>query len=92
MSNSFSESNTIKFDDVISVILSEKTFRQSLGGSTLESALNTQRREKMNKRANNSRNHGKSKGKSKGKRSQLRGPKDCWYCGKLGHKKKYCWT
>ena len=41
---------------------------------------------------NNFRNHGKSRGKSKGKRSQSKGSRDCWYCGKLGYKKKDCWT
>lgn len=46
----------------------------------------------MNERGNNSRNHGKSRGKSKGKRSQSRGPRDCWHCGKPGHKKKDFWT
>ena len=24
--------------------------------------------------------------------SQCRGPRDFWYCGKLGHKKKDCWN
>ena len=66
MSNSISRSNTLNFDDVVSVILSEKTHRKKLGGSTL--------------------------GKSKGKRSQSRGPKNCQYCGKPRHKKKYCKT
>ena len=43
-------------------------------------------------RENNSKNIEKSRGKSKGKRSQSRGPRDCWYCGKPWYKKKYCWT
>ena len=42
MSNFVSGSNTLKFDDVISVILSEETCRKSLGGSTSRSALNAQ--------------------------------------------------
>ena len=33
MSNYVSESNTQKFDDVISIILSEETRRKTLGGS-----------------------------------------------------------
>ena len=44
VSNSIFRSNTLKFDDVIGVILSEETRRKSSGGSTLGSALNTQRR------------------------------------------------
>ena len=67
----------LKFDDMISVILSEKTHRKTLGGSTSGSALNTQSRGKMIKRGNNSRNCGKSREKLKGKRSQLRGPNKC---------------
>jgi len=46
----------------------------------------------MTERGSNSRNHGKSRGKSKGKRSQPKGPRDCWYYGKIGHKKKDFWT
>ena len=40
VSNSISRS--LKFDDVISVILSEETHRKTLGGSTLGSYLNIQ--------------------------------------------------
>ena len=92
MSNSISRSSTLKYDDVIGVILSEETRRKTSGGSTSGSSLNTQSKDKMTKWVNNYRNHGKTRGKSKGKRSQLRGPNDCWYCGKPRHKKKYCWT
>ena len=89
MSNSISRSNILKYDDVISVILSEETRRKTSCGYTSRSSLNTQRRVRMNERGNNSKNHGKLRGQSKGKRSQSRGPRDCWYCQKLGHKKKY---
>ena len=92
VSNSISGSNTLKYDDVINVILSEKTCRKISSGSTSRSALNAQRRGRTTERGNKSRNHGKSRGKSKGKRSQSRGPRDCSYCGKTGHKKKDCWT
>ena len=88
VSNSISGSNTLKFDDVIDVILSEKNRLKTSGGCTLGSALNAQSRGKTNERGNNSGNHGKLRGKSKGKRSQSRGPRDCWYYGKLGHNKK----
>ena len=54
VSNSISGSNTLKFDDVISGILSEETHRKTSSGSTSGSALNAQRRGKMTKRGNNS--------------------------------------
>ena len=92
MSNFVPRSGTLKYDDVIGVILSEETHRKSLGGSTSRSALNAQSKVRTTKRGSNSGNCGKSRGKSKGKRSQSRGPRDCWYCGKIGHKKKDCWT
>ena len=41
MSNSIFGSNTLKYDDVIGVILSEETRRKTSGGST-GSALNVQ--------------------------------------------------
>ena len=63
------ESSTLKYDDVVSVILSEETHRKSSCGSTSGSALNSQRRGRMTKRGSNSGNHGKSRGKSKGMRS-----------------------
>ena len=44
MSNSILGSSTLKYDDVINVILSEKTHRKSSGGSTLGSSLNAQSR------------------------------------------------
>ena len=46
MSNFFSRSNTLKYDDVIGVILSEEFRRKTLGGSTSGSALNAQRKDK----------------------------------------------
>ena len=85
-------SNTLKFDDVIGVIMSQESHRKTLGGSALGNVSNTKSRGITTKRGNNFGNHGKSRGKSKGKRSQSRGSRDCWYCGKLRHKKKDCWT
>ena len=92
VSNFVPGSSTLKYDDVIGIILSEETRRKSSGGSTLGSSLNAQSKGRTTERGNNSINHGKSRGNSKGKRSQSRGPRDCWYCGKSGHKKKDCWT
>ena len=42
VSNSVSGSNTLKFDVVIGVILSEENYRKQKGGSTLGSVLNAQ--------------------------------------------------
>ena len=77
VSNYVSRSNTLKFDDVISVILSEESHWKTSSGSTLGSALNAQRRGKTTERGNNYGNHGKSRGKSKGKRSQSIGLRYC---------------
>ena len=92
MSNYVPGSNTLKYDDVINVILSEETRRKYLGGSTLGSALNAQSRGRTTERGSNDGNYGKSRGKSKRRRSQSRGLNDYWYYGKLGHKKKDCWN
>ena len=77
VSNSIPGTSTLKYDDVIGVVLSEENHRKTSGGSTSGSALNAQSRGRTNERGNNSENHGKSKGKSKGKRSQSREPKYC---------------
>ena len=92
VSNYVSRYNTLKYDDVTGVTLSEETGRKTLGGSTSGSALNAQSQSRTNERGSNSRNHGKSRGKSKGRRSQSRGPRDFRYCGKPRNKKKHCWT
>ena len=92
VSNFVLGSNTLKFDNMISVILSEESHRKTSGGSTSGSSLKAQSRVKTTKKENNSGNHGKSREKSKGKRSQSRGLRNCGYCRKLGHKKKDCWT
>lgn len=44
VSNFVSRSNTLKYDDVIGVILSEETCRKTSGGSTSGSVLNAQSR------------------------------------------------
>ena len=50
MSNYVPRSSTLKYDDVISVILSEETRRKSSGGFTSGSALNAQSRGRMTER------------------------------------------
>ena len=77
VSNFVPGSGTLKYDDVIGVILSEETHRKSSGGSTSGSSLNAQSSSRTTKRGINSKNHGKSRGKSKGRRSQSRGPNNC---------------
>ena len=77
MSNFVSRSSTLKYDDVIGIILSEKNHRKTSGGSTSGSALNAQSRGRTTERGSNSRNRGKLRGKSKGRGSQSRGPNDC---------------
>ena len=47
VSNSIFGSNTLKYDDVIGVILSEETSRKTSGGSTSRSVLNAQSRGNM---------------------------------------------
>ena len=59
--NSIFGSSTLKYDDVISVILSEEIHRKTLGGSTSGSALNAQSRGIMTERGNNFKNHEKSR-------------------------------
>ena len=56
VSNFVSGSSTLKYDDVIGVILSEENHRKTSGGSILESSLNAQSRGRMTKRGNNSGN------------------------------------
>ena len=68
VSNSIFGSNTLKFDNVIGINLSEETHRKTSGGSTSGSSLNAQSRGRMINEGNNFRNFGKSRGKSKMKR------------------------
>ena len=73
VSNYVYGSNTLKFDDVIGVILSEETHRKTSCGSTLGVYLNAQNRSITTERGNNSGNHEKSREKSKEKGSQSKG-------------------
>ena len=63
VSNYVSGSSTLKYDDVIGVILSEETCRKTSVGSTSGSVLNAQSRGRTTERGSNSKNHGKSRGK-----------------------------
>ena len=86
VSNFFAISNTLKFDDVVGVILSEEMRRKSTG-ETLGNALNTENRRRQKDRGKVSWNCGNSrKGRSKSRLGKI----ECWNCGKEGHLKKEC--
>ena len=65
VSNSVSSSNSLKFDDIVGVILSEEMRRKSIG-ETLGNALTMESRGRKNERGRIPCNHNKSiKGRSK---------------------------
>ena len=65
VSNSIPSSNTLKFDDVVGVILSEEMQRKIIG-ETSGNALTMESRGRQNERGKSPGNHGKSKkGRSK---------------------------
>ena len=65
ISNSVPSSNTLKFDDVVSVILSEEMRRKSTG-ETSGNVLTMESRGRQKERGRSPGNHGKSKtGRSK---------------------------
>jgi hypothetical protein len=84
ISNSVSGSNTLKFDDVVGVILSEE-MRRKRTGETSGSALSMENRGRQKDRGKGSGNRGNSrKGRSKSRLGKI----ECWNCGKKGHLKK----
>jgi hypothetical protein len=84
VSNSVCSSNTLKFDDVVGVILSEEMRRKSTG-ETSGNALNMENKGRQKDRGKGSGNCGNSrKGKSKSRLGKI----ECWNCGKKGHLKK----
>jgi hypothetical protein len=86
VSNSVSSSNTLKFDDVVGVILSEE-MRWKIKGETLGNALNMEKRGRQKDRGKGSRNRKNSrKGRSKSRLGKI----ELWNCGKKGHLKKDC--
>jgi hypothetical protein len=86
VSNSVSGSNTLKFDDVVGVILSEEMRRKSTG-ETSGNALNMENRGRQKDRGKGFGNRGNSR---KGRSKSILGKIECWNCGKKGHLKKDC--
>lgn len=86
VSNSVSRSNTLKFDDVLSVILSDEMQRKR----TCETSGNTlmvENRGRHKERGNSSINRAKSKHDI----SKSKGRIECWNCERKGHMKKDYW-
>jgi hypothetical protein len=86
VSNFFSGSNTLKFDDVIGVILS-KEMRWKNTSESSGNALTMENRGRQKERGKSLENRGNSR-KSRSKSSL--GKIECWNCRKKGHLKKYC--
>ena len=80
VSNSVPISNTLKFDDVVGVILSEEMQRK-ITSETSGNALTMERRGRQNERGRSPGNHRKSK---KGISKSRFGKIECWNCGKKG--------
>jgi hypothetical protein len=86
VSNSVSGSNTLNFDDVVGVILSEE-MRRKRTGETSGNALNMENRVRQKDRGKGFGNRGNSrKGRSKSRLGKI----EFWNCGKKGHLKKDC--
>ena len=73
VSNFISGANTLVFDDVVSVILSKKIQRKTIG-ETSSSALSIENRGRQRER-----------GKNQGNQSKSKANLECWLCGKKGH-------
>jgi hypothetical protein len=86
ISNSVSGSNTLKFDDVVGVILSEEMRRKNTGETSCN-ALNMENRGRQKDRGKGSGNCENSrKGRSKSRLGKI----ECWNCGKKRNMKKDC--
>jgi hypothetical protein len=85
-SNSVSGSNTLKFDDVVGVILSEE-MQQKITCETLGNTLTMENMGRQKDRGKGSGNYGNSK---KGRTKSIMGKIECFNCGNKGHLKKEC--
>jgi hypothetical protein len=86
VSNSVSGSNTLKFDDVVVVILSDE-MQWKITGETSGNALNMENRGRQKDRGKGPGNHENSR---KGRFKSRLGKIECLNFGKKGHLKKYC--
>jgi hypothetical protein len=86
VSNFVSGSNTLKFDDVVGVILSEE-MRWKNTGETSGNALNMENRGRQKDRG---KGPGNCENSRKGRSKSRLGKIECWNCGKKGHLKKHC--
>eukprot|EP00253_Pinus_taeda_P023230 PITA_23230 len=85
MKNPRPQISTIKFDDVVDVILSEE-MQWKISSETSGNALTTETRGGKMERGKSPRYRSKSrKGRSKSRAGIV-----CWKCGKKGHLKKDC--
>ena len=86
VSNSVSGSNTLKFNDVVGVILSEE-MRRKRTSETSGNALTMESRRRRKERGRSPGNRSKSRnGRSKSRLGTI----ECWNYGKRGHLKKDC--
>jgi hypothetical protein len=81
-----SNTTTLKFDEVVSSLLSEEMRRKNMEGQSTNALFARGRSEERN-RSKSSSGRSKSKGRSK---SPGKFVKVCWRCGKEGHYKKQC--
>jgi hypothetical protein len=81
-----SNTTTLKFDEVVSSLLSEEMRQKNMEGQSIDT-LFTRGRSKERNRYNLSSGRSKSKGRSKSHGKFVR---VCWRCGKKGHYKKQC--
>lgn len=89
ISNSIFGSNTLKFDDVVGVILSEEMRRKSTNEtSTSDNVLSVDDKGRSKERGKNPSDQEKSQGRSKSKGREI----GWWYCGKQSYIKKNCWS
>jgi hypothetical protein len=86
LSNSVFGSNTLKFDDVVVVILSEEMRRKS----TCDTSGNVLKMENKGRQKDRGKGSGKRMNSRKGSSKSKLGKIECWNCGKKGHLKKDC--
>jgi hypothetical protein len=86
VSNYVSGSNTLKFDDVVGVILSEEMRRKSTG----ETSGNVLNMENEGRQKDREKGLGNRENSRKGRSKSRLGKIECWNCGKKGLLKKDC--